>query len=580
MPSTPVAESDGRAHQHDAGKKPDDGSSRSAAANYDGPRPPNTNVKPRQIKKATHFGKADAKRDTILFVGFLAFMGLISYMSKDVGTPRDMTKSRPKTLGEMRRYQKLMRDALLKLGGETVNQLDSSSSSSSSPNFNSPPRMDCELFLAGSSIPGSGWGIFAGRNYSIGEEVIDMTGPWLTMILNGRSESEHNEEVVVIETHPYGLLLKPHKVLANVRLERANGEGEPSTPSALWHELRNHSAAAVRQASLVATQNILAGQEVFVRWEDHPHQALSRSKLANLFQSNHNRNGPPGLPTVRDYDQADALIRDAVHQFSKMRKQVSKMVGMSAASLAQKNKLPEITQGLQLTRKAVQRYDPVVASLLPISAKELASYSESGLSASVLSLKNVSHPTLAVIGRCLTDVTRQEEKAATTDGNPNQRINDGGLEDQKEGPPNDNTCESSSGRFLTSKAFVRKGETVLPVPLLFQDMTMTSTCVGSNGDSTIGGEASPAQSSCSSNDKVIDINPLQCLALNDLELYLCPLTNGVIFSTRDAEYANVQYQWSGTVNSRAGAVNVTDILSSSTREEILQVCIATKPLLW
>jgi hypothetical protein len=111
----------------------------------------NTNNNP------SKFGKADPVRDLLLFVLFLGFLFLVSWVYRDIGTPVDLSKqakgSSP-SLGSLKKYQKKMMDSMV---SEDRKRLY---------------RYDCPLFLAPSSIKETGLSIFAGKNYSQGDEIV------------------------------------------------------------------------------------------------------------------------------------------------------------------------------------------------------------------------------------------------------------------------------------------------------------------------------------------------------------------------------------------------------------------------
>jgi hypothetical protein len=112
-----------------------------------------TRPKPKKKLKATQFGKADPVRDISIFVGFLSFMFLLSYMLKDVGNPPDPDQ-KLNSLSTLKQMKKAIGDSIrLEMEGKT-------------------PRYDCELFLGLTSLRGGGFGVFAGKNYTKGQVVM------------------------------------------------------------------------------------------------------------------------------------------------------------------------------------------------------------------------------------------------------------------------------------------------------------------------------------------------------------------------------------------------------------------------
>lgn len=104
--------------------------------------------------RSVKIGKASPVRDMFLFAGFIGFMLFIAWVYSDVGQPVDITKEKPGSLASLKHYKKLMEKTLSK---KKRNQIY---------------RYDCGVFLTPSSIKGTGVGIFAGKNYSQGEEIV------------------------------------------------------------------------------------------------------------------------------------------------------------------------------------------------------------------------------------------------------------------------------------------------------------------------------------------------------------------------------------------------------------------------
>jgi hypothetical protein len=115
-----------------------------------------TTTKP-NTTNPSKFGKADPIRDLLFLVSFLAFLFLVSWVYRDIGKPVDLTKMKAgasPSLGSLKKYQKKMMDSMV---SEDRKRLY---------------RYDCPLFLAPSSIKETGLSIFAGKNYSQGDEIV------------------------------------------------------------------------------------------------------------------------------------------------------------------------------------------------------------------------------------------------------------------------------------------------------------------------------------------------------------------------------------------------------------------------
>ena len=113
------------------------------------PRPP-------PVANPAKFGKADPKRDILIFVGVMTVMFLISWELEDVGKPStDPKKKSP--LSQL----KQMKKTLSKQFAEKLS-------------INKIERWDCDLFVTKSSIPNVGLGIFAGKNYTKGDVIVSL----------------------------------------------------------------------------------------------------------------------------------------------------------------------------------------------------------------------------------------------------------------------------------------------------------------------------------------------------------------------------------------------------------------------
>lgn len=101
-------------------------------------------------------GKANLKRDIPIFLGILGFLLLQAYLLNDVGKPSNTNdkKDKKKTLQDM---QQVLRKQLEESHARELAR---------------KRTMECDLFLATSSIPGAGLGIFAGKRFEAGAEVV------------------------------------------------------------------------------------------------------------------------------------------------------------------------------------------------------------------------------------------------------------------------------------------------------------------------------------------------------------------------------------------------------------------------
>jgi hypothetical protein len=106
-------------------------------------------------------GKANLKRDIFIFLAIIAFLLLQAYLLNDVGKPNtDDKKDKKKKKTTLKDMQQVLRRQLEESHARELAR---------------KRTMECGLFLApttGSSIPGAGLGIFAGRRFEVGAEVV------------------------------------------------------------------------------------------------------------------------------------------------------------------------------------------------------------------------------------------------------------------------------------------------------------------------------------------------------------------------------------------------------------------------
>ena len=111
------------------------------------PRPP-------PVANPAKFGKADPKRDILIFVGVMTVMFLISWELEDVGKPStDPKKKSP--LSQLKQMKKTLSKQFAEK--QSINKIE---------------RWDCDLFVTKSSVPNVGLGIFAGKNYTKGDVIV------------------------------------------------------------------------------------------------------------------------------------------------------------------------------------------------------------------------------------------------------------------------------------------------------------------------------------------------------------------------------------------------------------------------
>jgi hypothetical protein len=198
-------------------------------------------------RNATKFGQANLARDIPIFVLVMSLLLGASLMLG--GTPTKGSGLADKK--ELLEGLKVRLEEALSLKVERYNNR----------------AVDCNLFLADSSIPGAGLSLFSGQQFYASDTVLVST---LAFKLRNK----------ITELVDYGLILKHHPMSANL-----NG--------GIW----KHSGD--RSVELKASKEILPGQELFLSFEDHP---------ASTFQSQLFVN----IPRPEHYDLADVILIDEI----------------------------------------------------------------------------------------------------------------------------------------------------------------------------------------------------------------------------------------------------------------------------
>ena len=398
-------------------------------------------------------------------------MGIVSYLHQDTGITdydpnmkaSERLQNRLPTLAELRKYKKILQNVF-----------------EEKQNTGYTPDLHCPLFLGTSSIRRSGWGVFAGKNYEPGDEIM-ITGSWphwITIMNDGEDQTsssspDNNENSTCTSSSTtttttttkfptYSFLLKPHTILHNAE----------------WKEV---PATEGNYPKLVATTNISTAEEIFLNWEQHPYQTFQ-----HLFDDT--------LPRQEHFEKANNIIQDA-----------RKVFKLNRGHNVQKRRLPGITEGLMMLRRGIFRYDALVATLLPRTADELLLYKTDTSTSEVYSLDNQTIATLSSTGRCMTNVEWKNfvQKETVNDDNDEHNPSDSNL------------------NYVLSKDFVGEGDLIMPIPLLLQQTTLD-------------GEANKSVKAITSS--------LSCFELKN-SVALCPLTKPIMI-TNNPDIANAKYEWS------------------------------------
>mmetsp|Transcript_36708 Transcript_36708/g.88724 ORF Transcript_36708/g.88724 Transcript_36708/m.88724 type:complete len:614 (-) Transcript_36708:6981-8822(-) len=315
-------------------------------------------------KKPAHkVGKANPARDAFLFVGFLGFIFLISFMMGDVGDPTKSKKFNPDgterkaapTVVDLRRAHLWLSGELLQKQKESL-PLDKYGEIA--------PRMDCDVFVAPSTLPNAGWGVLAGTNYKTGQEIVFTHGE---LSLKGVPSLAYPST--------YSILLKPHPILHNVEWKIAGegGAGQSQTPS------------------LVATRDISPGEEFFLKPDDSIYSTNADDNDDHRFVLP--RHYFQRTPTSVNFERADDILMRFRQKYQ-----------LWHTAKIEKKRFDDIDKALVVLRQAVGLYDKTTSRLLPIKTTDFLLLYSNKQSSAFQSLKNYTHESLGTWGYCWSDI--------------------------------------------------------------------------------------------------------------------------------------------------------------------------------
>lgn len=309
--------------------------------------------KGKRATRSATVGKADPVRDLCIFVAVMAFFIYIAvkYDSFEKGQPdEDVIPIQERSLGKFKKIKKALSLVMEKHMERN------------------PERQDCDLFLSKSTIPVSGFGIFAGRNYTTGEEI---------MILGYPSLHVSTEQSTPLWISPHALLFKHHPTMSNIKLSKP-----------IWSNER-HTSPSDDTSPIVlhAAKSIMLGEELFLTFEQHLHP-----RLPEWFDQ--------VIPTMEDYKEADYLIHEARNTFrgplSSRARNTNKRDQASVVGLA-----------LRMIQGIAERYRPAAAKLMRVALESLSTYSGKAdqVTSLYMALKNQTLEKLRRQGLCISDVT-------------------------------------------------------------------------------------------------------------------------------------------------------------------------------
>jgi hypothetical protein len=293
--------------------------------------------------------------------------------------------------------------------------------------------------------------------------------PWMPIV----TENHDNDNPLFLP--PFALILKHHPWFTNIEHVDLAYHGQDPSP--------------YESPQLKASRDIAVGEELFI-----PFEKMHPQSFTSLFAT---------IPQYHDYLQANEIIQDERIQLK------------ATSRNFPRKRQPEVGMALRMTQRAVARYNPVVASLLPNVAKGLLDYIPVDATSLVHSVQNYTHQNLAYFSQCLDDIEWHHQ---------NQTI--------------------------VAKRSVPKGKPLASLPLYAiqqQQQQHTKTSCSAVADEE--------QEACDATDRRYHEG---CFGQVGSSLQLCPLSHGPIrvisISTSSAEEAvivdndneepNAEYQWS------------------------------------
>ena len=219
----------------------------------------------------------------------------------------------------------------------------------------------CNLYLADTSIPGAGFGLFAGKSIGEGSTVVDAG---MILPIGSSTMAQHQ------------LIIKPHSTASNVVLTK-KPDGH---------------------AYFVAKRNIEPGEEIFV---DEPTTGDDSASYYSLFTN---------VPTPASYALADDILANEFKDLTRKKTTFGDRKS-KISHPGRKNKEAQTTgaidqvdvQSLIVIRNIVKRFDPLAASLLPVTSSRLGL--SMVLGAGVAALNNRTIHSIHQKGQCFDGIT-------------------------------------------------------------------------------------------------------------------------------------------------------------------------------
>ena len=213
----------------------------------------------------------------------------------------------------------------------------------------------CTIYLAESSIPNNGgFGLFTAKSFKEGDTIMSKDGETLT--IGG------------VKVNPMFLAMRHHPLFGNVDFFK---KGSPF---------------------VVSSRSIESGEELFLDMSD-----LEENKLNELPLALHNEIRSD--PTIQVYDQVDEIVRNLLDSIPYRKGSSKKEIVPKKKNYKQRtvNKVKSTSKPtidaapvLQMMKKTLEGYDPVIATLIPETTAAARTIKEKGGSAHFVSNNRTS----------------------------------------------------------------------------------------------------------------------------------------------------------------------------------------------
>lgn len=342
----------------------------------------------------------------------------------------------------------------------------------------------CGLYIHTSTIPRANKGLFAGRDYEVGEIIFET--PWFVPM--NQQDGEYYSSLA--------LVMKFHPTLANIDGTALYNKGDDDDVD------DDHDDHDDDGKNLVfrATRTIEAGQELFLPYEKHPVHflRLSNNPAADLYRN---------IPTIEEYDLADEITKLVVSIGRQMEVAHSRKVQDAIRQM-------ELSYLYHLGRQITSKFNPVVSDLIPSTRGEYNKRGSGKIPAHLSGLQNQTLTDLEVLGSCLTDINTTTTSISE----------------------NNNTTTTKTTTTIVSARNFEKGETVHVVPLHFFFTSSCNSLVESENEKQCTLLDHQTQNRCIS---TVDSNVIIC----PLSSFIPQWVGRVGDNTTNDEKPNVEIVW-------------------------------------